>query len=221
MQLSLCRVPLLAFALASTLAVSTIAHADTMVTASASAIASGDLSGTDFTNQLVTFTTTFTIPSIFCTDTTDPTTCGAFPSGLNQYNWDDTYYPGINIGLGITVGNQFIGYDQYPFISFLYDPADPQGLEILSLGDEIYGLFLQSGALPEIGEGCYNIYLPFDCPANAQATGGYLIITDENPSTYTTSVTVDTGQTPEPATLLLMATGALGGASLLRRRPRR
>jgi PEP-CTERM motif len=99
-------------------------------------------------------------------------------------------------------------------VTFSYDPVD-NSFQPENICDAAFYLCLGPIDADLIGDNCYgSLPFPNDCPVSAATSGGYLIITSEQYNTYEAGGSL-TNSTPEPATLLLMATGLLGFAALL------
>jgi PEP-CTERM motif len=188
----------------------TLAKADT-VSLSISELASGTLGSQTFTNQIVTYTGSFTSQQFL-----------ACVADLSCYDPTlDTYslftYQGLVTtiavgGIGTFDANSGNNYIDFNYIDSLASITPYNG------GDAIGRLYFPTQ--PADVEDCEGDFPSFYCPLSASTTAGNLILTAVS-DTYTTSTVVTpTSPIPEPSTMTLLATGVLGGFELVRRRLR-
>ena len=199
----------LLFVLAFVVAGSASARAD-LITLSISEQATGTLGSQAFTNQLLTFSGSFTSEEF-----------AACRADLSCYIGPGQFELDISGGLltTITVGGlgTFLGtgIDSFQF-AYTGDLEDI----VVKEAEDSAGRFPMPTPPEVLGDSCYT-YLSIYCPVFAQTSGGDLMLTSVG-DTYSTSVEITgTSVTPEPETLALLITGLLGSAGILRRRSQR
>jgi PEP-CTERM motif len=197
------------------LAVPTTARADTIVDVWNSVIGTGTLGTQSFTNSLVTISSVVDLTQVLydCSFPVSGIGCESTNPSPNQY----TVAPNVlgiedyTVNVAVAGLGTYQGWSSYDVL-FTYDPVS-NFFQAGNICDLAYDLCL--GDPSEIGDNCN---LPFnECPVSTATSGGYLILTSEEYNTFQTGGGV-TSSTPEPNTLLLIATGMLGCITLARRR---
>jgi hypothetical protein len=208
--------------LACALFTASIAHADTIINVWNSVIASGTLGTQSFTNRLVTFSSTIDLTEVLynCSFPVSGLGCGAVGPFDGNYYFVDDYWGGDDYSVSMTVAGlgtyQGVSND---VVTFSYDPVD-NSFQPENICDAAFYFCLGPAGADLIGDNCYgSLPFPDECPVSAATSGGYLIITSEQLNTYQAGGGA-TSSTPEPDTLLLMATGMFSFAALLRPRGR-
>lgn len=215
-----------AAALLCAVAFPSTASAD-IITATVSVVASGTLGTTAFTNSLVTITDTFSSYQLQACFAADPLNCGGPTEGYVHA----LYTPGVirinetvtvaGIGIGTGGGGQ-PGASVYDHTLALGEVAGYFDLNVTSAAipaNYIFGSSLApfTGTISEplLGEDCRTV-LP-DCPVGFDTTLGFLALSSVA-DTATGQVQVGKAVTPEPGTWILVGTGLVGAAGLVRRR---
>jgi len=193
------------------------ARAD-LITLSISEQGTGTLGGQAFTNQLVTFSGSFTTETLAACQIGLIYQCGSSPGG------DFFFDTGLGLSgnpspltVNISVGGlgTFIG-ENLDYVGFLYT-GNLEGIVVWGEGDS--GGHFDIPTPPQyLGAGCIDYLGPFYCPIRAYTSGGDLMLTSVADSYFTSVEITDTSAVPEPETLALLTTGLLGIAGILRRR---
>ena len=191
------------------------ARAD-LITLSISERATGTLGGQAFTNQLLTFSGSFTTQMLASCQA--DLTCVEGPGNLYiAYNEADL--PPADRGLTFTfaVGGigTFVG-EAVDYFDILYT-GNLEDIVVEQAGDQ--GGFLDIPTPPEdLGASCIDYLGPFYCPIRAFTSGGDLMLTSVADS-YSTSVEItDTSAVPEPPALTLLALGLISMTAIFQRR---
>jgi hypothetical protein len=197
------------------LAVPTTARADTIVDVWNSVIGTGTLGTQSFSNSLVTISSVVDLTQVLydCSFPVSGIGCQSTNPSPNQYTVIPTYWGTEDYTVSVSVAGlgTYQGGSDY-IVIFTYNPVD-SFFQAGNICDLAFNLCL--GDPSEIGDNCD---LPFyECPVSTATSGGYLILTSEEYNTFQTGGGV-TSSTPEPNTLLLIATGMLGCITLARRR---
>lgn len=207
----------------------TAARADTIITVWTSAIVSGYIvaypaePSVYFSNSLVTFTSTVDLTQLLydCSVPVSGLGCGGVSQGDNFYQVDDTFQEIFgNTGYVTTVSIFGLGaYNDWSNIltDFTYDPVANTAVADFIV-DTAFNLALGPAEADFIGDSCYDNLPPNWCPVSTGITPGYLVLTSEDFDSYQTGGSVQITGTPEPETLLLVATGLFGFAGAIRRR---
>ena len=202
---------LLAFVVAGSVS----ARAD-LITLSISERATGTLGGQAFTNQLLTFSGSFTTQMLASCQA--DLTCVEGPGNLYiAYNEADL--PPADRGLTFTfaVGGigTFVG-EAVDYFDILYT-GNLEDIVVLDAGDS--GGRLGLPADPNlIGPNCSDYTYQQYCPPKAFTSGGELILTSVG-DTYSTNVVItDTSAVPEPSAFTLLALGLISLTTIFQRR---
>jgi hypothetical protein len=190
------------------------ARAD-LITLSISEQATGTLGGRAFTNQLITFSGSFTT-QVLASCLAD-FTCDDGPGNFDIDNEADLPPADLGLTVAITVGGlgTFVG-EGVDYFNFLYT-GNLEDIVVLAAGDS-GGRFSLPADPNLIGPNCSDYTYQQYCPPRAFTSGGDLILTSAG-DTYSTNVAItDTSAVPEPKTLVLLTTGLLGAVGILRRR---
>ena len=190
------------------------------ITYTETSIASGTLGGTPFTNVLVTVELTADTagviepaPGVFVNQGTATVTIdGLGPATFNDPNgYAAVFFPQSVL-------------PNCPCFAFFDDAANfpSSGTAIFGLGDAgLAGFDLQSAFGPLTGTGIGLATNPDNSPVAFSTTAGNLLLTDGgDPVTLTVTVAPVPTAVPEPASLSLLAVGALGALTARRRRQR-
>lgn len=204
--------PLKKFLLLCMVSAAIAAHADPIVTGSISAIASGTFGNQSFTNQTVTFYTTFDLLPEWSPAAYDPTE--VYPYTTGDYVIDSASLYNVQASLGVSGIGIYPIVDNYIVVFDFTDPSNLSTLQLESISDSPFDLGLSVGTIDDdLGDSCLWSF----CPLAAETDAGTLTLTTQlTPGVAT--VEVSGLQTPEPDTLVLTATGLLGFAGLIRRR---
>ena len=190
------------------------ARAD-LITLSISELGTGTLGGQAFTNQLVTFSGSFTT-QVLASCQADFT---CFEGSGDFFIDNEADLPPADLGLKVTITvgglGTFVG-EGVDFFNFLYT-GNLEDIVVLGAGDS-GGRFSLPADPNLIGPNCSDYTYQQYCPPKAFTSGGDLLLTSVG-DTYSTNVVItDTSAVPEPETLALLTTGLLGSAGILRRR---
>jgi PEP-CTERM motif len=188
-------------------AITVSARAD-LITLSISEQATGTLGSQAFTNQLLTFTESFTSEAFV-----------ACQADYSCVEGDGQFFVDIESGLvtTITVGSlgTFLGTG---VDGVLFDYSGNLATIVPLYAEDTGGRFAVPTSPETLGDSCSAYLSSYYCPIYAQTSGGDLMLTSVG-DTYSTSVEIsDTSAVPEPGTLTLLTTGLLGAAGILRRR---
>jgi hypothetical protein len=190
------------------------ARAD-LITLSISEQATGTLGAQAFTNQLVTFSGSFTT-QVLASCQAD-LTCVDGPGVFSIDNEADLPPADLGLTVTITVGGlgTFVGEGVDNF-DFLYT-GNLEDIVVLGAGDS-GGRFGLPADPNLIGPNCSDYTYQQYCPPRAFTSGGELILTSAG-DTYSTDVTItDTSAVPEPPALTLLALGLISVTAIFQRR---
>jgi hypothetical protein len=194
------------------LAASCFVHADT-ITISFSEYATGTVGSQSFTNQLLTYSGSFTTAQLAACQVDPSFNCAEVPGEIffELMNGLTTTFTVGGLGTFTGTGRDDVDFD---YSGSLTSIVPRYG------GD--FDHFLVIPTTPSfLGSTCVMNFPPFYCPIYAATSGGDLVLTSVG-DTYTTEVLVDgvplASSTPEPSSLTLLASGALGIFELVRRR---
>ena len=185
------------------------------ITYTETSMASGTLGGTPFTNALVTVELTADtsgviepVPGVFV----NQGTATVMIDGLGTATFNDPN------------GYAAVFFSNGPGVAFFDDAAHfpSSGTAIFGLLDaSLAGYDLQSAFGPVTGTGTGLATEPNGSPVAFSTTAGNLLLTDGgDPVTLTVTVGPVPTAVPEPASLSLLAVGALGAMTARRRRQR-
>jgi hypothetical protein len=194
------------------LAGSHLARAD-IITLSISELASGTVGSQSFSNQLLTFTGSFTSAQLAACQVSTTFNCVNSPNEI--------FFELMNgLTTTITIGSSTYDGTGRDYFLFSYD-GNLDSIVPLDAGD--FDGFLVVPTPPgNLNSGCYMNFPSFYCPTNASTSGGELILTGVG-DTYSTEVLINgvplaPSAVPEPSSLTLLATGIFGLSGYLRRR---
>jgi hypothetical protein len=190
------------------------ARAD-LITLSISEQATGTLGGQAFTNQLVTFSGSFTT-QVLASCQAD-FTCVAGPGDFVIDNEADLPPADLGLTVAITVGRlgTFVG-EGVDYFEFLYT-GNLEDIVVLDAGDS-GGRFSLPADPNLIGPNCSDYTYQQYCPPKAFTSGGELILTSVG-DTYSTNVVItDTSAVPEPSAFTLLALGLISLTTIFQRR---
>jgi len=196
------------------LAASCFVHADT-ITISFSEYATGTVGAQSFTNQLVTYSGSFTTAQLAACQVDPSFNCAEIPGEIffQLMNGLTTTFTVGGLGTFVGTGRDDVDFD---YSGTLTSIVPHYG------GD--FDHFLVIPTTPSfLGSTCIMNFPSFYCPIYASTSGGDLILTAVG-DTYTTEVLDDgvplASPVPEPSSLPLLTSGALGLWELARRRNR-
>jgi PEP-CTERM motif len=190
-----------------------VAHAD-LITLTVSQHATGTLGDQSFTNELVTFTGSFTTEALAaCQDISNPNYCVENPGQIILDETAGLMNTSVSVeGLGVFGSGFFAAV--FGYSGSFADATNISGGEIEDVDGQ---LSLPTDSLI-LGDSCFQ-FEPEICPLVAFTSGGTLelsSVSDLGSSEF--QVTSETPSVPEPETLALLTTGLLGAAGILRRR---